>query len=976
VVHASERSEPGTIFDLLAHTVRTGFDKWPWPRWWRPFVDTTPQIVYLRRNDDPAVPANPADAAPADDALADDALNALRVPVRGFHPIVVRLKSEHIVPDGPEAAAGVPLLGLLKKASTEFNRQGVRNSRLLMVWYLATMHVSPHGAESHSGAFVRQLRAVWPPGADDSSARQPGLVERVLTAGPPPLPMIAPLAGWLGRQVFWLRFRGIPGFGDDWRWLRRRWEILEPDQAFRIFALNLTPGEERLPAETISLLAAWAFLEDIRQHYRPRLWRRRTWLLGRRPALVLSRLEDSPPGRPGTKPPDRQPPDQLDRQPPDRLDHKLAELILQVREQSGQAADPLLVVMAGQPRPSFANEEVTIAQEEPARLGRPAEIVYPRAKRPWLALPLLTAVFVMLGALTAATTVPLLNSATQTGGQPPRTGDSVTAGTSTLATSPSAASSRAAGPPTRGCLLSENPGAPSQGKEWKAGPHDEECVGYSSTDALVFSNLYPYGSREQQAQDKRVIFDERRIFAENKTADHLAALTGRTEVGLVYFAGITEGSAEDFDSAQGEELEGLLAAQTLANVPGGTAPLLKIVVANGGSKMQEAAYVAHLLLPLFAGNSNMLGVVGLDRSTGDVLNAIGQFVSRKIPVLATTLSADNFADIGEYYFSLSPTNSDEAKLILNYIVHTVTRYFAQPASSYFSAGQVIPTRVTVYEPPDTNAANSDDPDYYLNNLVSDLTSYAPKILSAKTRFQVTDSHLQSALCGAATVDIYAGRHDRPANAKPGDLDDFGNFMEAVNGCAKKPFVIGDDGVTRFIADPAARDEGLGGDWPISYVSKGLAVLATGTDCLSEDTVDDVQPSLRVFCGAYAGIATELKENVARVQLPWTGERAGIAYDAAEMFLHAENAAGHALTRIEIPGEFETITYSGVTGTVSFSPGDHVEADSPDGMPLAIVRIPLSNSDALPVCAVTSATAAYGLPSDTLPNPKTCLHGQF
>jgi len=202
-------------------------------------------------------------------------------------------------------------------------------------------------------------------------------------------------------------------------------------------------------------------------------------------------------------------------------------------------------------------------------------------------------------------------------------------------------------------------------------------------------------------------------------------------------------------------------------------------------------------------------------------------------------------------------------------------------------------------------------------------------------------------------------------------------MNAVNGCAQKPFVIGDDGVTRFIADPAARNEGLGGDWPISYVTKGLTVLATGTDCLREGTVGQVQPSLREFCGAYAGIATELRKNVAGVQLPWTGERVGLAYDAAELFLHAENAAGHALARTAIPHEFETITYSGVTGIVSFSPGDHVGVDSLDGLPLAIVRIPLTNSDALPVCGVTSATAAAdGLPSDTMPSPKACLHGQF
>jgi hypothetical protein len=878
---------------------------------------------------------------------ADPAERALRVPVRGFRPVVVRLKAEDLVADSAESAAGVPLIGPLKKASTEFNRRGIRNSRLLMVRYLATMRLSPGESEPHTDAFLRQLRTVWPPAAGDSSVRQPGMVEGILAAGPPPLPMAAPVAAWLGRQAFWLRFQGIPGFGDDWRWLRRRWKALDPDDTFRIFALSLTPGGERLSAKTISLLAAQAFLEDIRRYYQPRLWRRGTWRLGRRPVLLLERPDD-----------------------------RLAELLREARVQPGQAPDPLLVVVVlptGQPRPPFANEEVT-------SLGDAERIVYPRANRPWLAV--LAATLATLGPAAAAglLTVNLAFPAAAAKAPVPRGSAthgqvSSPAGTGT-GTGTGAAANLAAGPPTPRCVLSPDPSAAAQGKEWNAGPRDEECIGYSSTDALVFSNLYPYGSKEQQAQDRRVIFDEKQIFAENAKADQLAQ-TGRPEVGLVYFAGLTEGAAENFDSAQGEELEGLLAAQTLANAPGGTAPVLKIVVANGGSKMLQAAYVAKLLIPLFAGNSDMLGVVGLDRSTGDVLNAIDQFVKHKIPVIGTTLSADNFTKLGGYYFALSTPNSDEAKLILNYIVHTVTRYFAQPASSYFSAGQIIPTRVTVYEPPDTNAANTSDPDYYLVTLVDDLESYAPKILSAKTRFQVTDSHSQSALCGAATVDIYAGRHDRPVNAKLGDLDDFGNFMKTINACADKPFVIGDDGVTRFIADPAARDEGLGGDWPISYVTKGLAVLSTGSDCLSGGTVHLVPPSLRVFCGAYAQIATELKKNVAGVQLPWTGERAGLAYDAAELFLQAENTAGSALTRTAIPGELESSTYSGVTGTVSFSAADHVGVDSPGGMPLAIVRIPLSDSGALPVCAVTSASAAtVGVPSDSLPNPQKCLHGQF
>src|SRR6185437_14037136 len=136
----------------------------------------------------------------------------------------------------------------------------------------------------------------------------------------------------------------------------QKWKALEPDEIFRIFALRLTPGGERLPAETISLLAAWAFLDDIRQYYRARLWRPKTWRLGRRPALVLSRL--APPCLPADD-------------SPDRLEYQLATLFLQVRELPGQAADPLLVVMTGQPRPSFANEEVVIARAEATRPDKP-----------------------------------------------------------------------------------------------------------------------------------------------------------------------------------------------------------------------------------------------------------------------------------------------------------------------------------------------------------------------------------------------------------------------------------------------------------------------------------------------------------------------------------------------------------------------------------------------------------------------------
>src|SRR5262249_28549865 len=141
---------------------------------------------------------------------------------------------------------------------------------------------------------------------------------------------------------------------------------------------------------------------------------------------------------------------------------------------------------------------------------------------------------------------------------------------------------------------------------------------------------------------------------------------GRTIVQLVYFAGLTEGASEDYDTAEAEELEGLYAAQK-AQFHAADAPLLKIVVANGGSKMLDAVPVADMLRSLFKKDSHLLGVVGMDRSISTVQQAIQRLAESKIPVVATTLSADGIGQGSQYYFQLSPSNTQEAELMLRYI---------------------------------------------------------------------------------------------------------------------------------------------------------------------------------------------------------------------------------------------------------------------------------------------------------------------
>ena len=338
---------------------------------------------------------------------------------------------------------------------------------------------------------------------------------------------------------------------------------------------------------------------------------------------------------------------------------------------------------------------------------------------------------------------------------------------------------------------------------WKA-PQDVECVGYSDS-GFVFTNHAPGGEDPQQAlQDERLQFDQQQVFQLNQRADQ-AHENGLTEFSLVYFAGITAGPDENYDSGQAEELEGLMVAQELALQESG--PVFKVIIANGGSKMQDAVPVARMIIAQAARDPRLLGVVGLDRSIQQVKQAIGLFNASGIPVVATTLSADGIGGTyphnDRYYFQLSSSNSTEANLILHYIQEIVPQYFKQSPQKYNSAGQIQAQKILIFLP------SADPGDLFTSTLVRDLKREAPlfKGLPTLPTPQVTQQ-LGSQLCGAATVVIYAGRHDRPP-AGSSQLDDFSKFLRIIeDDChsGQKPFIIADDGVSRFIADPAARDQ--------------------------------------------------------------------------------------------------------------------------------------------------------------------------
>jgi hypothetical protein len=189
------------------------------------------------------------------------------------------------------------------------------------------------------------------------------------------------------------------------------------------------------------------------------------------------------------------------------------------------------------------------------------------------------------------------------------------------------------------------------------------------------------------------------------------------------------------------------------------------------------------------------------------------------------------------------------------------------------------------------------------------------------------------------------------NGVPYD-NDFSGFLSYIaTSCpaGQRPFIIADDGVTRFVADPQARAYSVQYGLKISYVSKGIALLRTGNACLSPKSAAAYRGSFGTFCEKYAGIVTALRSEVKGLRFLWTGERVGLAYDAANLFVTAVRRGG-PLSRAQIPARFKQDgEVKGVIGAVNFA-RSNIAVNSRQGMPLTIVRLNLKTAASAPTCA--------------------------
>ncbi|WP_422773066.1 hypothetical protein ACN28C_08985 [Plantactinospora sp. WMMC1484] len=612
-----------------------------------------------------------------------------------------RRRIPHVVLDLAEAP-GLDIAGELREIHRQLSLEAFGGERLrfrhypLADWLLHRPVAVPGDAgEDRRPALARQLR--------DRRGARPGGDP---SGGDDLFATAYQLAFWLVRRaipsaVFRIAVSGrVPLLGPHYRWFMRQ-QYLAPRQSitFLGFAERLTAGwRDGEQPDQVNKLLVHAFLEDLRQGYRRRLWRPSSWRRTAYPVLLLGNVTSGDAG------------------------HTLVRLVNDVRNETGRN-DPLLVVAAGAAPPPELPEPYALVDAEEAydewvdvlpetrRLRRPAA---------WL-------IALLLGDPSA--------------GSEPRGG--------LLNFTPPAPPwwSRRLLPTAVVLLLLVGAGLWVTSR-WSPDCHPRpfggtvsvelvggECIGYSDTAGHVF-NRDPGQDRLRAVQ--------RRIFQQNADAEQVWQRSARRRplVTLVYLGTLTGNRTradEESYVSEREELEGMATAQyALLRESAGAdgAALLRVVVANAGHQMRYAGRAVAMLEGLVRDDPTVLGVVGLVESRQSTANALRELNRIGLPALAPTLSADGLYQNSRLYLQISAPNRDQVALLDEY-ARQVLR--VDGAHVYYTTGE----------------NSSLERDLYVGTLVEGLRQRFGDRLTRVEEFRTGQRMTQE--CGYQGMLIFAGR---------------------------------------------------------------------------------------------------------------------------------------------------------------------------------------------------------------------------
>ncbi|SCL15860.1 hypothetical protein GA0070616_0853 [Micromonospora nigra] len=244
-----------------------------------------------------------------------------------------RRRVPHAVLDVAAQPTGTDVPILLRDLHRQLSLEAFGTARLRFRHYpladwLMQQSLSPGvDAEDGRSTLVRRLR-------DRRGGRPAG----------EPAPAASDTVGLVTQVLLWLVRHAVPGVvfriavsgrvpvvGQHYRWFMRQ-QYLAPRQSvtFLGFAERLTAGwRDGEQPDQVNKLLLHAFLEDLRQAYRRRLWRPSDWRRTAYPVLLLDHVA------------------------PDGVGHTLTRLLNDVRNETGRN-DPLLVVaVADAPPPEL-----------------------------------------------------------------------------------------------------------------------------------------------------------------------------------------------------------------------------------------------------------------------------------------------------------------------------------------------------------------------------------------------------------------------------------------------------------------------------------------------------------------------------------------------------------------------------------------------------------------------------------------------
>ncbi|MEV4888669.1 ABC transporter substrate-binding protein [Nonomuraea sp. NPDC055795] len=337
-------------------------------------------------------------------------------------------------------------------------------------------------------------------------------------------------------------------------------------------------------------------------------------------------------------------------------------------------------------------------------------------------------------------------------------------------------------------------------------------------------------------------------------------------------------------------------------------PRLRVLIANAGDNYGHARRTAELITGLAAQDPRVMGVVGFSRSVEGVRQAVGVLHDAKIPMVASTATADRLGYLDDtgasspYYFHVAPTNFRVATLASRYIRDELLKEVSKPTAVIVQDGT--------------------PQDEYTNNLAADFRDLLPRhgvTIAESLPYTVEQGGITAAVVRACQLDpgviVYAGR-----------APEFRDFLNVIEGkaCGEGVVkVIASDDVVKVVADHGADIADM----------KQVEVYHLSLANRAMWAADEVNPTAfvsRLLQGAHPNAPDD---NLI------------LTYDATSVIYQAANTAYKTALQAGLPSRGDILyrlsrtsggaAWEGSSGVIGFGPS---ERHGPIDKALAIMRV--------------------------------------